>query len=83
LKVDLRSEKKSAVGAALIAGVALSDFNRLRTPRRLETQSNAGGALGNNRLLFDFKVLVDIFTVNAQLPRTIAIGAGNTHKTRG
>ncbi|MES1976532.1 MAG: hypothetical protein V4451_00760, partial [Pseudomonadota bacterium] len=47
-----------------------------------EAQTTTVLAFHDDRLILDFKVFVDVFTLNAQLPGTVAIGTGNTLETR-
>ena len=57
--------------AALVDGLAWFDFNRLRRARRLKAQTQAMRAWRDDRLLFNLKLLVDVFAIDTQLASTV------------
>jgi hypothetical protein len=48
-----------------------------------KTRATAARASGDYRLLFHFKIFIDIFAVNPQLTRASAIAAGLAGKSTG
>jgi hypothetical protein len=55
----------------------------LRRTRRQETEAEATRAFGDDGLLLDFEMLIDIFTFNAQFTRTLAIRTRDALETHG
>jgi hypothetical protein len=55
----------------------------LRRARRQKSKTQAAWALRDDGLLFDFEIFVDVFTFDAQLARTLAVGTRNTLEPHG
>jgi hypothetical protein len=55
----------------------------LRRARRQKAEAEATRAFGNNRLLFDLEILIDVFTFDAQFARPLAIRTRNALETHG